>query len=258
MHIAMTPKKIVTFTLTLLIVLSSLNAYAGQWDGFFFGVNAGVARSNAKYETGPDTTAGWASWPVEAPGMWANGGRDKSSVNPLVGLSAAYNHQVDSFVFGAELGLNALNAELAHEGTYLYTGSTQHYSYQQQTRLDGLITLRGRAGIAFGDSLVSVTGGLAASQLKASLGFNDDFAGAGHYTATRTKRDIALGPTVGLAYEHMLPDDFAVKAELTYVDFGKARFSTPVIAANGTHTGDMGFTSTQHLSIFTVGLEKKF
>ena len=253
----MTPKKIITLTLTMLIVLSSLNAYAGQWDGFFFGVNAGVAQSNAKYETGPGT-AGWASWPVEAPGMWANGGREKSSVNPLVGVSAAYNRQIDSFVFGAELGLNALDADFAHDGTYSFVSSARHYTYRQQTRLDGLITLRGRAGVAFGDSLVSVTGGLAASQLKASLGFNDDFPGAGRYTATRTKRDIALGTTVGLAYEHMLPDDFALKAEFTYVDFGKTRFSTPVFAADGSHTGDMGFSSVQHLSIFTVGLEKKF
>lgn len=254
----MTPKKIVSFTLTMLIVLSSMNAYAGQWDGFFFGVNAGAVRSNAKYETGPDTVAGGSNLRAFAAGMWANGGREKSGVNPLVGLSAAYNRQVDSFVFGAELGLNTLNAELAHEGTYLYTGSTRHYSYQQQTRLDGLITLRGRAGVAFGDSLVSVTGGLAASQLKMGLNYWDDYSGIGRYAAARMKRDFVLGPTVGLAYEHMLPDDFAVKAEFTYVDFGKARFSTPVIAGDGTWSGNLAISSTQHLSIFTVGLEKKF
>ena len=56
----------------------------------------------------------------------------------------------------------------------------------------------------------------------------------------------------------MLPDDFAVKAELTYVDFGKTRFSTPVRDGAGPITGDMGFTSVQHLSILTLGLEKKF
>ncbi len=256
MNIAMTPKKITTFTLTLLIVLSSINAYAGQWDGFFFGVNTGAALSNAKYKTGPDNVS-WFRTTHQTVGMWDNGDQDKSRVSPLVGLSAAYNRQVDSFVFGAELGLNAIAADLGHDGTYQFTaGLTHHYTYQQKTKIDGLITLRGRVGVAFGDSLLSVTGGLAATQLKTGIDYSDDYNVP--YSASRTKTDFTLGPTVGLAYERLLPDDFALKAELTYVDFGKTRFSTPVTANDGSFIADMNFSSEQRLGIFTVGLEKKF
>lgn len=241
----------------------STEAFAGQWDGVFVGLNVGAARSGTKYQTGPDDSL-WFKNARQTAGMWANGDKDKSSYNPIGGLSLAYNYQIDSFVLGAELGLNAIDAKLDHEGTYKYTATSSFYNpydytYRQKTSVQGLYTLRSLAGYAFGDSLLSVTGGLAATSLTTGMGFHDYADDSSPYSAAYTETEPKIGWTAGLAYRYMLSHDFVLKAELAYVDLGKASFSTPVTRdSDGQYAGQMNLSSQVHLNIFTIGVEKKF
>lgn len=241
----------------------STEAFAGQWDGVFIGLNAGAAQLSTKYQTGPDDSL-WFKNAQQTAGMWAHGNQDESHDSPIGGLSLAYNHQIDSFVLGAELGLNAIDVKLDHEGTYRYTTTAvlynpYDYTYRQKTSVKGLYTLRGRAGYAFGDSLLSVTGGLAATSLKTGVGFHDYPGDSSPYSAAYTETKRKIGWTAGVAYQHMLPDDFVLKAEFAYVDLGKASFSTPVTQdGNGLNAGRMNFSSRVRLNVLTIGLEKKF
>jgi len=255
--IIMSTKQTITLALAILTCIPFTKAHAEQWDGLFLGINAGVAQSNAKYQTGPDNRS-WFLTMGETGGMWNRGNRDKSRFSPIGGLSVAYNSQVDFFVFGAELGLNALNSKLDHTGTYSFLSSNRNYTYLQKTNVEGLYTLRGRAGYAFDDSLLSATAGIAATLLKTGLAYSDNYTGASQYTAARSETNPRVGWTVGLAYQHMMPDNIVFKAEFTYVDLGKTDFTTPVKSGGGTVISRMNFSSQVHLNIFTIGIEKKF
>lgn len=241
----------------------STEAFAGQWDGVFMGLNAGAAQLSTKYQTGPDDTL-WFKNAQQTTGMWANGDQDTTRDSPIGGLSLAYNHQIDSFVLGAELGLNAIDAKLDHEGTYKYTATPSfynpyNYTYRQKTSIKGLYTLRGRAGYAFGDSLLSVTGGLAATSLTTGVGFHDYADDSSPYSASYTQTKWKIGWTAGLAYQHMLHDGFVLKAEFAYVDLGKTSFSTPItMDSDGANAGRMNFSSRVRLNVLTIGVEKKF
>jgi len=256
-------KQRIAIILALSAGMFSTEAFAGQWDGVFVGLNAGAARSSTKYQTGPDDSL-WFKNAQQTAGMWAHGDQDEFRYSPIGGLSLAYNHQIDSFVLGAELGLNAIDAKLDHEGTYKYTATNSfynpyNYTYRQKTSVKGLYTLRERAGYAFGDSLLSVTGGLAATSLTTGVGFHDYADDSSPFSASHTETKRKIGWTAGLAYQHMLPDDFVLKTEFAYVDLGKASFSTPITRdSDGLNEGQMNFSSRARLNVLTIGLEKKF
>lgn len=190
--------------------------------------------------------------------MWNKGRQNHSKSGSIFGLSAAYNVQVNSFVYGGELGLNGADLKLDNTGTYKYTNQTHYYTYTQKAGIQNLLTLRGRAGYAFDHSLLSVTGGIAATSLKTGLNYSDDYSGTGQYTAAHTKTSVKVGWTAGIAYEHKLPDDMALKAEFTHVDFGTSGFTTPIWAGDGTYEGDMKLSSRVFMNIFSLGIEKKF
>lgn len=239
------------------IGILSTKAYADPWDGLFLGVNAGVARTSSEYTTGP-VDFRWAEAPNVSADMWNKGRQDRSKFGPLFGLSAAYNFQFNSFVFGGELGLDAVKTEFENTDTYRYTGLQHNYTYTQEARIENLLTVRGRAGYAFGDSLLSVTGGFAGTSLRTGLNYYDDYAGSGKYTASNTETTVKGGWTAGVAYEHRLSDDIALKAEFAYVDFGKTGSTPPILAGDGSYIGGMEYSSGVHMNIFTIGLEKKF
>lgn len=253
----MTAKHSVVLALAIPIGILSTNAYADQWDGLFLGVNAGGAQMKSEYKTGPVNFL-WNAAPIISPDMWNKGRQNHSKSGSIFGLSAAYNVQVNSLVYGGELGLNGADLKLDNTGTYKYTNQTHYYTYTQKAGIQNLLTLRGRAGYAFGHSLLSVTGGIAATSLKTGLNYSDDYSGPGKYTAAHTKTSVKVGWTAGIAYEHKLPDDMALKAEFTHVDFGTSGFTTPIWAGDGTYVGDMKLSSRVFMNIFSLGIEKKF
>jgi outer membrane immunogenic protein len=257
MGMILTARQAIALALLMPIGILSTKAYADQWDGLFLGVNAGAARTSSEYTTGP-VDFRWAEAPNVSADMWNKGRQDRSKLGPIFGLSAAYNFQFNSFVFGGELGLNAVNSEFENTATYQYTGLAHHYTYTQEADVEGLVTMRGRAGYAFGDSLLSVTGGIAGTSLRTGLNYSDDYAGSGQYTASSTEATAKVGWTAGVAYEHRLSDDIALKAEFAYVDFGSTGFTPPILAGDGSYMGGMQYSSSVHMNIFTIGLEKKF
>ncbi|MFD2233795.1 outer membrane protein [Phaeospirillum tilakii] len=251
------PRPTIALALAVLACLPGVAARADQWDGWFIGVNAGAALADTSYHTGPDDRS-WFHTQGYTADMWNRDRYGDSRPSPVGGLSVAYNTQVDWFVFGGELGLNGLDADLGHTGTHRYTNNTHKYTIEQRAEASGLATLRGRVGIAFDDSLLSLTGGLAATWLETGFDYRDDYTGMGQYHASNMKRQLKLGPTIGLAYEYMLPEDFVLKGEYSYVDLGRSTVSGLVIAGDGTKIADMHSTSALSLNILMIGIEKKF
>jgi outer membrane immunogenic protein len=120
----------------------------------------------------------------------------------LVGGQIGYNHQMESIVLGleADLAYSFANGDVVNDDDEV-----------ADTDLNFLGTVRGRAGMVFGESdntLLFVTGGLAVGDFDADFEGQSD--GATH-----------LGYVIGAGLEHMVTESFSIKAEYNYMDFGK-------------------------------------
>ena len=253
----MSIRQVGRLAMAALVWVSSMAVHAGQWDGFFVGFHTGAVRSRAQYQTGPDD-ASWFESMGQTSAMWAHGNRFDNSSDPAFGVSLAYNRQAGAFVYGAELDADALKAGMDHTGTYRYVSVTPHYTYQQATKMEGLYTLRARAGYAFGNSLLSCTAGLAATRLTTGLNYWDDYPGTSAYFAEHTELKNKTGWTAGLGYQYMMPNGLVLKAEYAYIDLGRTSFSTPVSDGSGTYITEMNFSSKVRLNTYTLGIEKRF
>lgn len=129
--------------------------------------------------------------------MWGDTSPYGYTANGVVGgLHAGYNYQMGQFVAGLEGDVNATSFDgSAFNGGY----------YSSRENIDG--SFRGRLGIAWDRALLYGTGGLAIA------GFNNTYDYTG-YSNTR------LGWTVGGGIEYALDNNWSVRGEYRYTDFG--------------------------------------
>lgn len=146
-----------------------------SWNGVYGGLNGGLLNADA---TGSGkATVGNVS-----------GG--------LLGLTAGYNAQLPSnIVAGVEVDYGLSNAD----------GSTANGS----GKIESLMTIRARAGLAMDRLLPYVTGGYAGGNVKLSDGVN-------------TNSTFANGWTAGAGAEYAITDSISAKAEALYVTLDKS------------------------------------
>jgi outer membrane immunogenic protein len=145
---------------------------------------------------------------------------DNSAVAPVIadwendgcgskgGLMAGYLHQFDSFVLGGEVdwGMTGRVAENNTPGADFAFG------------MNHLVTGRVRAGYAFDDSLLYVTGGYAWAQGDL-YGIN----GAGYPDHIKGSHN---GWSIGGGFEHAVTDQFRVRLEYLYTRFGADNYTS--------------------------------
>jgi outer membrane immunogenic protein len=162
---------------------------------------------------------------------------DQSTGNAASGLSQSgvvggahigYNYQVSQFVFGLEGDVNGSSES-----------NTQYYStgsYGVRENVDA--SIRGRIGYAFDRVLIYATGGGAYGNFKTS--YNDG-------TSYDSFNHGRIGWTVGGGIEYAIDNNWSVRAEYRYTDYG-------------TVTDWVGDTVTQHIrdNRVQVGFSYKF
>ena len=159
---------------------------------------------------------------------------------PILGasgtVSGGYNFQLNSFVYGIEA-----------DGTLLYAkGSASGATYTANEQLAGLLSLRGRLGVASGPLLVYATAGVAGGY----AGFDVTTAGLSNSGTTASRAGIVYGPTAGVGGEYAVNDKVGLTAE------GLVTSLSPLTA-----TGDNGkgpYTATSRTSDFNVRGGVKF
>jgi opacity protein-like surface antigen len=246
----------------VLAALAGVAAHAAAWDGLSAGLNVGIVRSHAHYQTGPDDT-GWFKISGQTASMWREGNRGDADYTGLAGLSLIWGRQSGSFVYGAQLGVNAMRTQLDTTNTRnyskntVYTGS-ESFAYRQSVNATGLYTLAARAGHAFGHSLLSGTAGLGVTRLSPVLTYQDTYTGTAKYTASHRQTKTRAGWAVGLDYQYRLANGLNLKGEYTFIDFGKTSFTTTTLDGAGTDRGTMNFSAKVRMSTFMFGIEKQF
>jgi outer membrane immunogenic protein len=153
----------------------------------------------------------------------------------LGGAHVGYNYQVNQFVFGLEGDVDG--SSISKSIYDPITGGT----FGTRIPVEG--SVRGRAGVAFDRALIYATGGAAFADLEHS------YSGllATPYYGTSTGR---VGWTVGGGVEYAVTNNWSIRGEYRYSDFGHSSdFVTPAAIAVNNHV-------TEHA--VRVGFSYKF
>jgi outer membrane immunogenic protein len=290
-------KRVLTATAGLL-VLSALPAIAADlpvkarpapmvaapafsWTGCYIGANGGWIGQKTNYTTNPSgsylTTAGGLA-PPNAAGTGLLLGDftavvhsyDVRQSGATAGGQVGCNYQIGSFLIGAEADLNWSSVKNTVNATFAaFPSANPAFTVSPEnevitTRLDWFSTIRGRAGFTWDRFLVYGTGGLAIGHFKddttiafGTAGALPVFGGATHIgTNTQTRYGYALGG--GL--EYAITNNWSVKGEYLYMNFGSWSYNSPLVAPVGA-VGAGYLWSTQVSArehVARVGLNYKF
>lgn len=189
---------------------------ASGWSGFYAGVSGGYGFGTATIAPAPGALAS------NSTGGWNLGGQ------------AGYNMDMGGFILGAEGDLQWSNIGYTEDipGIGSFKAGVDFYG-----------TLRGRAGMAFGQVMPYVTGGFAAGRGTASL------TNPGGVTTSQSATH--MGWTAGIGLEAQTTQNISIKAEYLYVDLGTQTY-------NGLPAGIGNIDATQRFGLVRAGLNYKF
>jgi outer membrane immunogenic protein len=185
------------------------------WTGFYIGGQIGY-----EWGTSSTTATNYATGTIAAQ-------PDYNASGLVGGVHSGYNYQINQFVIGYESAINGSS----YQGSGLNNSGTVLHS----TNLPFESSLRGRVGIAWDRTLVFAAGGLALGRLQnTSLntmnGFSDRF------------NNTNIGWTVGGGIEHAITNNWSVRAEYLYTNYGNINefeaFSTGGIYSVTKHETD--------------------
>jgi outer membrane immunogenic protein len=176
------------------------------WGGLYIGGQVGYA---------------WGSDPID-------------EVDSVFGDNAFFNDKPTGVIGGAHLGYNLQIAQWVAglegtvDGTSLHGTRTSATGVTMSTREDVQGSIRGRLGVAFDRVLIYGTGGAAFTNM--TNGYSLGFPFFQQETDTKTRS----GWTVGGGLEYAVTNNWSIRAEYRYSDFGRSPdFPFPFIT-NGT------------------------
>jgi outer membrane immunogenic protein len=200
---------------------------APSWSGWYIGVNAGAVLQTADQTYGVN---GCCTLSVT--------GKNTGFIG---GGQVGYNFQAGSFVYGIEGDFDGLSGKVNLKGTF--NPAAQGYTGQ----ISWLATIRGRVGVAVGDTMPYFTAGLAVAKVKNVLNtFNST-------DSTYSDGSTRVGWTVGGGVEHMITRNWTVKFEGLWVDLG----SKDINAATFTNSAKVS-RFANHAVIARAGLNYRF
>jgi outer membrane immunogenic protein len=137
---------------------------------------------------------------------------EHSGIGYAGGILGGWNYQMDTFVFGVE-------GDWAFGGT---VATNDEPGIDTDISFNNIATLRARAGFALDNTLLYVTGGLAAVDM--------EFGAV--MSTTESDSKWVYGWTVGGGLEHAFSDHFSGRIEYLYVGLDDADFSMTDAAAS--------------------------
>jgi outer membrane immunogenic protein len=258
-----------------------------MWTGFYAGLNAGGAWSNANtlqlasapVWLSPDNPGPNPSGPLDystaaalaASGNWPAG----SSGGFIGGGQIGYAYQIASFVMGIEADIQGLAGSggagspgwraVSVPGPNVM-GHSIAAAFSARKSLDWMGTVRGRIGYLLSPTLmVYGVGGLAYGGVSAGVsGFAAQTPDNPIYSITgpgsAAYASTAVGWTAGGGLEWMFLPGWSVKAEYLYVDLGSARFPVGVtgqsLNAGGPNDGLKWATATSATARFNGNIAR--
>ena len=216
--------------------------YVGGQIGYTWGDNAGAF----SYGT-PDGLFGSQALVGDAQGI-------------IFGARVGYDQQIDNWVVGLEGSLDYTNLVKDERLGFspagvaaLFAGGTVMANVQSD--IQGAI--RGRAGYSFGRLLPFVAGGVALAnfKLQSNIGSLDSNTGQPYYAAANDRSTTRLGWTLGGGADYAIDNNWSVRGEYRYSDYGKVSEAPTSFSTTGIYyAGGRHLTQNQ----VQVGFNYKF
>lgn len=210
-----------TFLGVTAAVLLGANGAAAQsgvfdWSGFYIGANVGYGGLIAR-DTVTTDLGGVPGGPLDLRG------KDSGFV---AGTRFALNYQASRIVYGIDgsWSFGNMRAETACGNAFALFGLAGA-DCRQNDRLNDVIDLRGRLGIAADRVLLYFAGGIAAARFRSTLQPDGALLGVGGF-GDATFNKTATGWTVGAGFEYALSRNWVIGAEYKYYDFGSVSGSS--------------------------------
>jgi outer membrane immunogenic protein len=172
------------------------------------------------------------------------------------GAHVGYNYQINQWVLGLEGDVNGTSMKktvvFAPGGFLAPVGFVGAGGVAATTRADIQGSIRGRIGVAWDRALLYATGGVAFGGFNTSYSFFSPLFATGGTSSFSTTR---VGWTVGGGIDYAVTNNWSVRAEYRYTDFGRST-NTPFagLLPGGVFTGHRHFTENQ----VQVGFSYKF
>ena len=183
-----------------------------------------------------EVTVGAAAAILSLSPMARTNGRGHSRREALAAARLGYNLQTGSFVFGVETDFQGAGISNSVTGT-----SVNNADVTSQQSIDWFGTVRGRLGVAFGNTLVYGTGGFAYGNVNQRTNYSGDV-----FASNTTQTGYAVGGGI----EYKFTPAWSLKAEYQYIDLGSEKLTDSL--GNTTSPLDTNFQTAR------VGLNYRF
>jgi outer membrane protein OmpA-like peptidoglycan-associated protein len=212
---------------------------------------------------GGQVGGGWAHDKVTESNAFVppqTGSSDTSFAGAVFGAHLGYSWAISRIVLGIEGDVEATTLDgkstcsvedagvgNAHPGScFPQAGS----NYSAETSIPWQTSVRARVGYAFGGFLPYLTGGVAIG------GVNTKYSSAGASGIdSQTFRRVRVGPTVGAGLEYAAYDNWTLRLEYRYTDFG--RFTDDITNGGGFYDGYSEHHTVQEHA-FRIGISYWF
>lgn len=189
-----------------------------DWSGPYVGIFAGAGVSTGEARRGD---IGGPLITLDVQNGLFHDKVDHTEVDLIGGVSAGYNLQRGQFVFGVEGDLMLADFDLHHRISEIdpnptppFTGLVTRTNFE--TEFGPIATARLRAGIAFDNTLLYATGGLAVGQVENS--FILRLPQLAYSSPGWSEDGINFGYAIGLGAEHRITSNIALKLEAMFID----------------------------------------
>jgi len=214
-----------------------------NWTGFYVGGSAGVAL----HQSSTDYTAANA-WDTD----YSNPLINSSKIGGLVGGTVGFNYQIHNFVIGAEGDISYVGGV---GGTKVggwpdcFAGDCLATAH---TDIQGLATLRARAGIDFSGTLIYGTAGIGWMKLHDNFNVLGADAKGGNFSSSKWAPAFVVGGGV----EQKLTQNWSVKGEVLWAKAETTTAAPTDLSYFDTTTPPVNYDHS--LTIGRIGLNYKF
>lgn len=233
---------------------------AYNWKGFYIGANLGGAAGGSNHASTPSGTSTYYA-DTDLSDINSASQQKLTTSGIIGGVQAGYNYMLGNVVLGAEVDFNAFPQSGSSNPTLRYTccpgfGADNFFNVRTTVSTDWLLTARPRLGYSLDQFLPYVTGGLAVTDLSAKFRYTDAFDSAQERAQASA---IKTGWTAGFGFEFGVTQNWTIKAEYLYVNFGRI-YATGIMSLPSIPSTSVVFRNYAdlHSNIGRIGLNYKF
>jgi outer membrane immunogenic protein len=217
---------------------------APSWQGFYVGGSFGASWLQSKQD---DLTA----FAIGYGGVGSSS--TASSVGFLGGLQAGYNWQDRNFVYGIEGDVSFLTSKSSSTSSLPVGYYNYGWTGAKTSKVQTLVTLRGRFGIDMNGTMPYVTAGLALGDIKNTYTIS---SGYGTFATSQTKWEPGLA--VGAGVEHQFSNRWTMRGEVMWVGFKDTDMNINPIFSGAGYGNPNTVKFTNQLMLGKIGLNYRF